>query len=146
MGSAILAWLAKQGIGIILGALSKLLLDYVAERRADQAPSAPGSSKSQTRSTFKPWRFRMRWRACLALPMMLWLGVCNPESSEVVVKIVCPVITQYDEKTQEQALAEYNALPKDSRLRLFIGDYKRLRDQITVCRERGGAAVAKAPK
>jgi hypothetical protein len=70
----------------------------------------------------------------LALPMMLWLTACEPGSSEVVVKIICPVITQYDVKTQEQALAEYNALPQDSKLRLFIGDYKRLRDQITLCR------------
>lgn len=72
--------------------------------------------------------------------MMLWLTACDPGSSEVVVKIVCPAINQYDEKTQAKALAEYDALPKDSALRLFIGDYKRLRDQVTVCRERGVAA------
>ena len=72
----------------------------------------------------------------LALPMMLLLGACNPESSEVVVKIVCPTIMQYDAETQDRALAEYNALPKGSALRLFIGDYKRLRDQIMICRER----------
>jgi hypothetical protein len=34
-------------------------------------------------------------------------------------------------------LAEYNALPAGSALRLFIGDYKQLRDQIRVCRSRG---------
>lgn len=69
--------------------------------------------------------------------MMLSLTACDPGSSEVVVKIVCPVINQYDARTQERALAEFNALPKDSALRLFIGDYKRLRDQITLCRARG---------
>ena len=69
--------------------------------------------------------------------MMLLLTACDPGSSEVVVKIVCPTINQYDAETQEKALAEYNALPKGSALRLFIGDYKRLRDQVTVCRERG---------
>lgn len=37
MGSAITAWLMKEGVGIILGALGKLLLDYVNERRADAA-------------------------------------------------------------------------------------------------------------
>ncbi len=76
----------------------------------------------------------------LALPMMLWLIACTQEDSEVAVQIVCPKITKYDHKTQERALAEYNALPKDSALRLFIGDYKQLRDQIGVCRERAAAA------
>jgi len=69
--------------------------------------------------------------------MTMLLVACDPESSEVVVKIVCPIIVKYDAETQERALAEYNALPKGSALRLFIGDYKRLRDQVTVCRERG---------
>lgn len=78
----------------------------------------------------------MRWTALIALPMMLLLTACDLESSEVVVKIICPTINQYDKETQERALAEYNALPKSSALRLFIGDYKRLRDQITICRER----------
>jgi len=68
--------------------------------------------------------------------MMLSLTACEPGSSEVVVKIVCPTINQYDKATQDKALAEYQALPKDSALRLFIGDYKRLRDQIAVCRSR----------
>jgi hypothetical protein len=81
----------------------------------------------------------MRWATLLALPMMMLLTACDLESSEVVVKIVCPTIMKYDAETQERALAEYNALPKGSALRLFIGDYKRLRDQITVCRERGAA-------
>lgn len=81
----------------------------------------------------------MRWMALTALPMMMFLGACDQDSSEVVVKIVCPKINKYDQKTQERALAEYNALPKDSALRLFIGDYKQLRDQIGVCRERAAA-------
>ena len=69
--------------------------------------------------------------------MTTLLGACNPESSEVVVRIVCPRINEYDVKTQERALAEYNALPAGSALRLFIGDYKQLRDQIRICRSRG---------
>lgn len=76
----------------------------------------------------------MRWTALLALPMTLFLTACEPGSSDVVVQIVCPRINEYDVKTQERALAEYSALPKDSALRLFIGDYKRLRDQVRVCR------------
>jgi hypothetical protein len=82
----------------------------------------------------------MRWTAFLALPMTMFLAACDLENSEVVVKIVCPTIMKYDAETQERALSEYNALPKGSALRLFIGDYKRLRDQITVCRERGVVA------
>jgi hypothetical protein len=79
----------------------------------------------------------MRWLALLALPMMLLLTACDPGSSEVVVKTICPRINEYDAKTQDRALAEYNALPAGSALRLFIGDYKQLRDQIRVCRARG---------
>jgi hypothetical protein len=78
----------------------------------------------------------MRWKLFLVLPTMLLLTACDPGSSEVVVKIVCPTIMQYDAKTQDRALAEYQALPAGSALRQFIGDYKRLRDQITVCRNR----------
>lgn len=74
--------------------------------------------------------------------MALLLTACEPGSSEVVVKIVCPMINQYDQAMQDRALAEYQALPKDSALRVFIGDYKRLRDQITVCRSRAAAAGA----
>ncbi|CAN7372249.1 hypothetical protein LJR220_003317 [Bradyrhizobium sp. LjRoot220] len=83
----------------------------------------------------------MRWQALLVLPMTLFLTACDPGSSDVVVKIVCPRINEYDAKTQDRALAEYNALPKDSALRLFIGDYKQLRDQIRVCRARGASAA-----
>ena len=69
--------------------------------------------------------------------MMTLLTACEPGASEVVVKIICPTITQYDQATQDRALAEYDALPKGSALRLFLGDCARLRDQIRVCRERG---------
>lgn len=68
--------------------------------------------------------------------MTLWLTACDPGSSEVVVKIVCPTINQYDQATQDRALAEYQALPRDSALRVFVGDYKRLRDQVALCRSR----------
>ncbi|MDB5584814.1 MAG: hypothetical protein JWR80_9990 [Bradyrhizobium sp.] len=72
--------------------------------------------------------------ALLALPTMLLLTACEPGSSDLVVQIVCPRINEYDAKTQDRALAEYNALPAGSALRLFIGDYSRLREQIRVCR------------
>lgn len=78
----------------------------------------------------------MRWTALLALPMTMLLAACNLENSEVVVQIVCPKINEYDAKTQERALEEYNALPAGSALRLFIGDYKQLREQVRVCRSR----------
>lgn len=76
----------------------------------------------------------MRWTALLVLPMILLLTACNPDDSNVVVQIVCPRINEYDVKTQDRALAEYKALAPDSALRLFIGDYKQLRDQVRVCR------------
>ena len=66
--------------------------------------------------------------------MSLWLTACDPNDSNVVVQVVCPRINEYDVQTQGRALAEYNALPKDSALRLFIGDYKQLRDRVRVCR------------
>jgi hypothetical protein len=68
--------------------------------------------------------------------MMLLLTACDPGSSEVVIQIICPTINEYDQPTQDKALAEYEALPAGSALRLFIGDYKRLREQVRVCRSR----------
>lgn len=68
--------------------------------------------------------------------MMLLLTACDPGSSEVVVRFVCLRVNEYDRQTQDKALTELNALPRDSALRLFIGDYKRLRDQVRACRER----------
>lgn len=76
----------------------------------------------------------------LALPIVLSLTACEPGGSEVVIQIVCPKINEYDAETQERALAEYNALPAASALRLFIGDYKQLRDQVRVCRARANPA------
>lgn len=72
--------------------------------------------------------------------MMLLLTACEPGSSEVVVKFVCLRINEYDQKTQDKALAELNALPPGSALRLFIGDYSRLRNQVRECRARSSAA------
>lgn len=76
----------------------------------------------------------------LALPIAVSLGACKEATSEIVVQIVCPRINEYDVKTQERALAELNALPEGSALRLFIGDYKQLRDQVRVCRARSKPA------
>lgn len=80
----------------------------------------------------------MQWKMLLVLPTAMLLTACDPGSSSVVVQIVCPHITKYDTATQNRALAEYQRLPPDSALRLFIGDYKRLRDQVTICREKAG--------
>lgn len=68
--------------------------------------------------------------------MMLLLTACDNQSF----KILCPHINEYDKETQDRALAEYNALPKGSAIRLLIGDYKQLRDKIRVCR---GEALVK---
>lgn len=69
--------------------------------------------------------------------MMLSLGACatGPFERAVVVKTVCLQPKEYDDDTQAKALAEYNALPKGSALRLFVGDYKQMRDQSRVCND-----------
>lgn len=77
--------------------------------------------------------------------MMLWLTGCDPGSSDVVVRFVCLRINEYDAATQERALAEYDALPKDSALRLFVGDYARLREQIRTCRARADVTAGTKP-
>jgi hypothetical protein len=74
---------------------------------------------------------------------MLLLTACDPgDSSEVVVKIICARIVEYDQKTQDRALAELEKLPADSALRLFIGDYGRLRNQIRECRARNAVKAS----
>ena len=46
MGSAILAWFAKEGVGLLLGAFAKLLLDGWNEYRADQAFKQAGAAST----------------------------------------------------------------------------------------------------
>lgn len=69
--------------------------------------------------------------------MMLSLTACANLGFErtVVVKTVCLQPKEYDDKTQARALAEYEALPQGSALRLFVGDYKQMRDQSRVCND-----------
>ncbi len=72
-----------------------------------------------------------------ALMMSLSLAACRTDNSEIAVKIVCPRIRAYDRTTQERALAEYRALPSGSAIKLMLGDYRQLRDQIRVCNDAG---------
>lgn len=69
--------------------------------------------------------------------MMLSLTACGTGAFErtVVVKTVCLQPREYDARTQARALAEYEALPEGSALRLFVGDYKLMRDQSRVCND-----------
>ncbi|WP_036010791.1 hypothetical protein [Bradyrhizobium yuanmingense] len=46
MGTAIAAWLAKEGVGLLLGALAKLLLDAWSGYRADQALKQAGAAET----------------------------------------------------------------------------------------------------
>lgn len=78
----------------------------------------------------------MLWRAFLALPIVTLLTACDPEHSEVVVKFVCLRINEYDDSVQDKAIAELEALPKDSALRRLIGDYKHLRQKVRECRKK----------
>ena len=70
-----------------------------------------------------------------ALTMMLSLAACRTDNSDVAVKIICAQIRAYDRATQERGLAEYRALPRGSAIRLMLGDYKQLRDQIRTCND-----------
>jgi hypothetical protein len=45
MGSAITAWFLKEGVGLLLGALAKLILDGFNEYRADQALKQAGRTE-----------------------------------------------------------------------------------------------------
>jgi hypothetical protein len=66
--------------------------------------------------------------------MMPWLTSCKPADSEVV-RIVCPIIQEYDHATLTRALAEYRALPQGSAIKAMIGDYSVLRDRIRACKK-----------
>jgi len=70
-----------------------------------------------------------------ALTMSLSLAACRTDNSDIAVKIVCPQIRQYDKAVQERALAEYRALPSGSAIKLMLGDYKQLRDQVRICND-----------
>lgn len=49
MGSALLAWFAKEGAGLVLGALAKLLLDGLNDWRAGQALKQSGADREAAR-------------------------------------------------------------------------------------------------
>lgn len=50
MGAAILAWVAKEGVGLLLGALAKMLLDGWNEYRADQAFKQAGAAETAAKT------------------------------------------------------------------------------------------------
>ncbi|WP_439363068.1 hypothetical protein ACNJYD_19765 [Bradyrhizobium sp. DASA03005] len=45
MGAAVAAWLAKEGVGLLLGALAKFLLDLWNDHQADQALKQEGRAE-----------------------------------------------------------------------------------------------------
>lgn len=47
MSSAILAWFASEGVGLLLGFLAKVILDYFNERRSDQALRDAGYAEAR---------------------------------------------------------------------------------------------------
>ena len=49
-------------------------------------------------------------------------------------QVICPAITVYSSTEQQKMLQEYQQLPRDSTIRLAIGDYANLRDQVRACR------------
>ncbi|MCA1381311.1 hypothetical protein [Bradyrhizobium sp. BRP23] len=46
MGTAIAAWLAKEGVGLLLGALAKLLLDLWNDHQAGRALKQAGAAET----------------------------------------------------------------------------------------------------
>lgn len=46
MGTAIAAWFAKEGVGLLLGALAKLLLDLWNDHQAGKALKQAGSAET----------------------------------------------------------------------------------------------------
>lgn len=83
-----------------------------------------------------PEKLRRRKTLCamfLVLPMMMSLVSCKTGHSDTVVKIVCPELKKYPPAVLLKALDEFKALPKDSAIRILVGDYSHLRDQIRVC-------------
>lgn len=73
----------------------------------------------------------------LVLMTSLSLAACRSGPSETAVRIVCPQIRAYDAQTLDRALAEYRLLPAGSAIRQLLGDYRRLREQVRVCRDAG---------
>lgn len=57
----------------------------------------------------------------------------EPKVHATSVKPVCLYVKDWDGKTEEQALADYKALPAASPLRSFFMDYERMRDQSRAC-------------
>ena len=53
MGSAIAAWFAKEGVGLILGSLAKLILDGWNEYRSDQAFKQAGRAEAANEANLK---------------------------------------------------------------------------------------------
>ena len=50
MGAAILAWIAEEGVGLLLGAFAKMLLDGWNEYRADQAFKQAGAAEAAAKT------------------------------------------------------------------------------------------------
>lgn len=47
MGSAIASWIASEGIGLLLGALARVLLDYIESSRAAKAQRDAGQLETE---------------------------------------------------------------------------------------------------
>lgn len=86
----------------------------------------------------------MKLLRLLVLPIALFVTACQMDRSEAV-KIVCPTIQQYDPALTSQALAEYDALPSKSAIKIIFGDAKQLRDQVRACHAAAGTDPYRNP-
>jgi hypothetical protein len=72
-------------------------------------------------------------RSSLAI-IVLALALVGCASTKPASTIACPYLRQYDQATLARVLEEYRSLPAGSPLRVMIGDYAVLRDQVRACR------------
>lgn len=68
-------------------------------------------------------------KLCLSVVGLILLTACETVHSNSA----CGVLIEYDKDFQNQAAEEYNTLPKDSKTRILMDDYKTTRDTIRDC-------------
>lgn len=71
---------------------------------------------------------------CFGLLVMFCTAGETPPPKQVTT-VVCPSISAWDKKFQGELLAEYEALPAESRARIVVQQHIRLREKIRRCRQ-----------
>ena len=69
--------------------------------------------------------------AAALLIVMLWLGACATDGSDIAAP--CPPVVEYSAADQTRAAVEVEALPESAVIIRMLGDYAVLRDQARIC-------------